>query len=473
MKSTIRTAVFFCVLLFVQPSFSQDFWHGIPFADSTEIYDLTINDTGELYTAVTYPGGGGILRSSDQGVTWEYILNLPAEVAFTIHADHENNLYTGGEHLYASNNNGADWQMIFSLGDNIISVYKSQFNHLFVGSWGVLYRCTIGEYEWTKVLSMDYFQLVTALVADSAGVLYMGTNFIEGSGSVYRSFDDGTTWEYIGLPWKQILTLAINASGEVFAGGVHGIYKYSGSGTAWSTVLNGPWTNSLAINKDGVIFAATANYGIYRSLDNGQSFVLINSGLSGLEPDQLAISPDGYIYATANDPPRLYKSNVTTFLHHRLSGNIHYANTYGTALSDVSIVLEQQDSVVGNSITDVNGHYSFDSLHNGIYTVIPSTSKPWGGVSALDVLLYQKQIAGIAPLSGIYLASGDVNGSGTLTAVDMLLIKKRIAGIQNSFPSGDWLFNNQPVNINDSNVIYDFNGICYGDANGSYVPPVK
>jgi hypothetical protein len=135
--------------------------------------------------------------------------------------------------------------------------------------------------------------------------------------------------------------------------------------------------------------------------------------------------------------------------------------------------LEQQDSVVGNSITDVNGHYSFDSLHNGIYTVIPSTSKPWGGVSALDVLLYQKQIAGIAPLSGIYLASGDVNGSGTLTAVDMLLIKKRIAGIQNSFPSGDWLFNNQPVNINDSNVIYDFNGICYGDANGSYVPPVK
>jgi hypothetical protein len=76
-------------------------------------------------------------------------------------------------------------------------------------------------------------------------------------------------------------------------------------------------------------------------------------------------------------------------------------------------------------------------------------------------------------LDGIYLASGDVNGSGALTAIDMLLIKKRIAGMSNSFPSGDWFFNNEPITINGSNVTYNFNGICLGDANGSYVPPAK
>ena len=108
-----------------------------------------------------------------------------------------------------------------------------------------------------------------------------------------------------------------------------------------------------------------------------------------------------------------------------------------------------------------------------MYTLVPGALKPWGGVTALDVLMYQKHIAGISPLSGIYLASGDVNGSGTITAVDMLLIKKRIAGMTGSFPDGDWLFNNGPIIINGSNVNYNFDGICFGDANGSYVPSTK
>jgi len=57
-----------------------------------------------------------------------------------------------------------------------------------------------------------------------------------------------------------------------------------------------------------------------------------------------------------------------------------------------------------------------------------------------------------------------------LTAADVLLIKKRIATIINSFAVGDWLFNNDTLSINGSNVTYNFNGLVYGDANGSYIP---
>ena len=52
-------------------------------------------------------------------------------------------------------------------------------------------------------------------------------------------------------------------------------------------------------------------------------------------------------------------------------------------------------------------------------------------------------------------------------------MKKRIAAIVSSFSVGDWLFNNLPVTINSGNVTQDFNGLCYGDANASYVPPAK
>jgi len=155
-----------------------------------------------------------------------------------------------------------------------------------------------------------------------------------------------------------------------------------------------------------------------------------------------------------------------------LSGSISYPNANNTPLTNLTVKLKDGNGTVINTTTTNNsGHYLFSNVQNGNYTLEVSTSRPWGGVTALDVLLYQKHIAGIVIISGIKLAAGDVNGSGTLSALDILLIRKRIAGISYSFPVGDWLFNSGPILVNESNVTCNFNGICFGDANGSYVPP--
>jgi hypothetical protein len=126
--------------------------------------------------------------------------------------------------------------------------------------------------------------------------------------------------------------------------------------------------------------------------------------------------------------------------------------------------------VVGNTTTNTTGDYVFENLPDGIYTIESSTVRPWFGVTASDALLYSKHIANITPLTGIFLASGDVNGNGTVTASDLLLIKKRIANIITSFPAGDWLFNATPITVVGSNMVKNYNGIIYGDANGSYNP---
>ncbi len=154
------------------------------------------------------------------------------------------------------------------------------------------------------------------------------------------------------------------------------------------------------------------------------------------------------------------------------SGTIKYPNGSQTPLAGLTVNLKDNSgAVIATISTNSSGFYSFTGLVNGTYTLDVLTSKPWGGVSALDVLLYKKHIANVAYLSGIFLASGDVNGSGSLTASDVLLIKKRIAFVTNSFPLGDWLFNDTPIIINGNNVVQDFYGICYGDANGSYSNP--
>ena len=154
-----------------------------------------------------------------------------------------------------------------------------------------------------------------------------------------------------------------------------------------------------------------------------------------------------------------------------ITGTVTYANTEATPLNALILHLKNSGgTTIATTTTNGAGDYSFADVPSGNYTLVVDCSKTWGGCTALDVLLYKKHIANIAFLSGIYLASGDVNMTGGLTASDVLLIKKRIIAIENSFPSGDWLFDNEPITVENTNVVEDFQGLTYGDANGSYVP---
>jgi hypothetical protein len=154
-----------------------------------------------------------------------------------------------------------------------------------------------------------------------------------------------------------------------------------------------------------------------------------------------------------------------------VSGSITYANPINTPLTGLTVKLKNSEgTVIKTTNTNASGGYTFTVIPPGNYTFEVTTTKPWGGVTAADALLYRKHIANISLLTGIYLVSGDVNSSGMLTASDVLQIQKRIAFITNSFPSGDWHFNQLPFTVGTNNVTQNFNGITYGDANGSYVP---
>ncbi|MEI7499256.1 MAG: T9SS type A sorting domain-containing protein [Bacteroidota bacterium] len=171
---------------------------------------------------------------------------------------------------------------------------------------------------------------------------------------------------------------------------------------------------------------------------------------------------------------RIGSFNLDTPTSFSITGTIKYPGTTPISLAGISVTLKNgTGSVIGTTTTNASGSYSFSGLINGSYTLEPSTTKAWGGVTASDVLLYRKHIANVSFLDGIFLASGDVNGSGGLTAADVLVVKKRIGNIINSFSVGDWLFDNLPVTINGSNVTQNFNGLCYGDANASNVPSSK
>jgi photosystem II stability/assembly factor-like uncharacterized protein len=74
-----------------------------------------------------------------------------------------------------------------------------------------------------------------------------------------------------------IVSLAINASGDVFAGTFEGggVYRSTDNGESWTLTINGlanTYVLALATNADGDIFAGTGGNGIFRSTDNGDTW---------------------------------------------------------------------------------------------------------------------------------------------------------------------------------------------------------
>ncbi len=155
-----------------------------------------------------------------------------------------------------------------------------------------------------------------------------------------------------------------------------------------------------------------------------------------------------------------------------IEGNVNYDNPLMTSLAECLVELRENGVTILQTVTDDQGYYQFPGLMPGIYQLHTTTSKSWGGGNAVDALDVLRHFVGIDPLSGLRLLAADVNASGSVNSGDALLIAKRFVGLSDNFPSGDWLFE-----FPEAEVLPGFtqnigiHALCYGDVNGSYMPP--
>jgi hypothetical protein len=135
-------------------------------------------------------------------------------------------------------------------------------------------------------------------------------------------------------------------------------------------------------------------------------------------------------------------------------------------------------------MTDANGNFEIDILadtglsarKNGDYI---------NGVSTLDLVMIQRHILEIQPLTSPYkLIAADANADGKITASDLTDIRKLVLGITSEFPKNvSWKFPiaNQTMDMSnpfnclesmvahpgDTNANYDFIAVKIGDVNGN------
>ncbi|MCX6272640.1 MAG: T9SS type A sorting domain-containing protein [Bacteroidetes bacterium] len=92
----------------------------------------------------------------------------------------------------------------------------------------------------------------------------------------------------------------------------------------------------------------------------------------------------------------------------------------------------------------------------------------------MDALKIMQHFTGMYYLSGLKLKAAEVDNSGFINATDALFTARRFVGMVNSFPSGDWTFNTSDINITQNEVVtHDFNGLCVGDVDGSFIPAAR
>jgi hypothetical protein len=174
-------------------------------------------------------------------------------------------------------------------------------------------------------------------------------------------------------------------------------------------------------------------------------------------------------------------------------GFVTYKNGFSTGLNGVTVNLRNvtTNTIVATTVTGPNmnpdslfagypGYYEFQ-IGSGMtagsqYMLESSFNGTWGGNNATDALLIQLHIVGtvnlgLPPYGSLNLGVADVNGSNTITGLDALYVKLRTVGSISSYPAGDWKFDSPVVTIPASGSIRnDYNGLCFGDVNGSYIP---
>lgn len=337
MKKLYILLTLFCNVLSIA-ILGQNNFEVIPFPDSLEITSLAINEQGDLFVS-TATGNGindGIFRSQDNGQSWQCVYDFGASRnSWSVKINQYGEIYAianfsiDGGSLIKSIDNGDTWishAIPEGGGTHNRRLFLTEIDTLFISqsySGGAsLLRSTNDGIDWDTLFQTTGHsgEFINDLAIAENGDMFISLfGYFEICGGVYKSTDNGLTWQFMGLQSHQVTDLEYNSSGDLFissrgsfdpTGGIYAIYHDQDT---ISPVFISTGTSGLVINSSDNIFAGNNwQNGIFHSAD-GLTFEFItpvmpgNCAISNLYPDS-----EQYLYATMEGTSVISRSIAPT-----------------------------------------------------------------------------------------------------------------------------------------------------------------
>ena len=265
-------------------------------------YVRSILCTDSLYYAAT---GGGVLVSSDQGLNWEFRNNgLTSCDTKCLVTYYDTVFLATDENIFRTIDGGLSWTPDPYLHNHYIK-------HILVHNGSLLASTYIqGVYQSTQGTQGEYLTGVFPsdvrypyFMADNEEAMFIAT-YRRG---VYRSFDNGTSWEPCNNGLNSDVLGIYCFNGKVFATVLgQGIMVSSDNGDSWTSSVLNKQAKGFAHLGD-TLYAACFGQGVFASFDNGITWHDFNTNLTSKNLWCIA-AHDGYIFV-GDTQGRIYRGN--------------------------------------------------------------------------------------------------------------------------------------------------------------------